>query len=97
MGSIYLRRGGFVSSDFLSDGRKYSSVFFTEIVLPRIEKKRKECRRKLQAIAAHLHIDNAGPHIFTISIERIEWLSFIEVPHSPYSLDIAPSDFFLFV
>jgi hypothetical protein len=75
---------------------KSNSQFFVETVLPSIKKKLAECRPKLRTTAAHLHVDNAKPHTSKMSIENIEELGFILVPQSPYSLDLAPCDFFLF-
>lgn len=96
MVSAYFGHGDFVSIEFLPDGQKYNSLFFTETISPSIERKLAECRQKLQTIVAHLHIDNMRPHMFKISIEKIEELGFIKVPHSSYSPNIVPCDFFLF-
>jgi hypothetical protein len=76
--------------------QKYNSQFFTETVLPSIENKLAEYRPKLQTTAAHLHVDNAKPHISKMSIQKIEELGFILVPQPLYSPDLAPCDFFLF-
>jgi hypothetical protein len=98
MFSAYFSPCGFVSLQFLPIGQKYNSQFFTETVLPlpSIEKKLAECRPKLRTTAAHLHVDNAKPHTSKMSIQKIEELGFILVPQRPYSLDLAPCDFFLF-
>jgi transposase len=96
MVSAYFSRCGFVFVEFLPMGQKYNSQFFTETVLPSIEKKLAECRPKLRTTAAHLHVDNAKPHTSKLSIEKIEELGFILVHQPPYSPDLAPCDFFLF-
>jgi hypothetical protein len=69
MVSVYCSRCGFVSVEFLPMGQKYNSQFFTETVLPSIEHKLAERRPKLRTTAAHLHVDNAKPHISKMSIE----------------------------
>jgi hypothetical protein len=74
--------GGFVFIEFVPDGQKYNSPLFTETVLPGIRRKLAECHPKLRAIAVHLRIDNARLHMSKISIEKIEELEFILVPHS---------------
>jgi histone-lysine N-methyltransferase SETMAR len=94
--SVYFSCCGFVSVEFLPIGQKYNSQFFTETVLPNIEKKRAECRPKLRRIAAHFHADNAKRHTSKMSIERIEELGFILVPQPPYFPDLAACDIFLF-
>jgi histone-lysine N-methyltransferase SETMAR len=96
MVSACFSRCGFVSVEFLPIAQNYNSQFFTEMVLPSIEKKRAECRPKLRTTAAHLHINNVKPHTSKMSIEKIEELGFILVPQPPYSPDLAPCDFFLF-
>ncbi len=40
--------------------------------------------------------DNAAPHTAKLTKETLESLGFRVLPHSPYSLDLAPSDFHLF-
>jgi transposase len=50
----------------------------------------------LGTTAAHLHVDNAKPHTFKMSKEKIEELCFILVPQPPYSPELAPCNFFLF-
>jgi hypothetical protein len=47
MVSAYFSRCGFVPVEFLPMGQKCHSQFFTETVLPSIEKKLAECRPKL--------------------------------------------------
>jgi histone-lysine N-methyltransferase SETMAR len=96
MVSAYFSRCGFVSVEFLPMGQKYNSQFFTETVLPSIEKKLAKYRPKLRTTAAHLHVDNAKPYTSKMSIEKIEELGFILVPQPPHSPDLAPCDFFLF-
>jgi hypothetical protein len=69
MVSVYFSRCGFASVEFLPMGQKYNSQFFTETILPSIEKKVAECRPKLPTTTAHLHVDNAKPHTSKMSIE----------------------------
>jgi hypothetical protein len=45
--SAYFSRCGFVSVEFLAMRQKYNSQFFTEMILPSIEKKLAESRPKL--------------------------------------------------
>jgi transposase len=96
MVSAYFLHCGFVSVEFLPMGQKYNSQFFTETVLPSIEKKLAERRPKLRTTAVHLHVDNAKRHTSKMSIEKIEEPGFILLPQPPYSPDLAPCDFLLF-
>jgi hypothetical protein len=80
MVSAHFSRCGFVSVEFLAMTQKYNSQFFTETVLPSIERKLPECCPKLRTTAAHRHVDNAKPLTSKMSIEKIEELGFILVP-----------------
>jgi histone-lysine N-methyltransferase SETMAR len=43
-----------------------------------------------------VHADNARPHIATVTLQFMQQNAMRRVPHPPYSLDLAPSDFYLF-
>jgi histone-lysine N-methyltransferase SETMAR len=43
-----------------------------------------------------LRLDNDRPHTSQDSVKYIDRHTLVRVPHSPYSPDLAPSDFFLF-
>jgi hypothetical protein len=62
MVSAYFSRGGFVSIEFLPQGQKYNSRFFTETGLPSIERDLSLGRPLLRVKGVRLHIDNAKPH-----------------------------------
>jgi hypothetical protein len=96
MASACFSRCDIVSVEFLPIGQKYNSQFFTETVLPSIEKKLAECRPRLRTTTAHFHIDNVKPHISKMSIEKIEELGFIMALQPPCSPDLASCDIFLF-
>ena len=44
----------------------------------------------------HLLHDNTRPHVASATRQQLEELGWITVPHPPYSLDLAPSDYHLF-
>jgi hypothetical protein len=54
-----------------------SAQFFSETVLPRIEKKLEECRQTLRIAATPLHVDNTKLPTFKMSIEKIKEMGFI--------------------
>jgi hypothetical protein len=43
-----------------------------------------------------VHADNARPHTAKMTSQFMEQNSMQRAPHSAYSLDLAPSDFYLF-
>jgi hypothetical protein len=44
-----------------------------------------------------LHHESTRPHALPTIRAVIEWLNSVVVPHPPYRLDIAPSDFYFFL
>jgi hypothetical protein len=68
--SAYFSRTGFVSIEFLPQGQNSNSDFFTEIILPSIVENLSIARPKLKATAAHLHINNAKPYNFRLSLQK---------------------------
>jgi hypothetical protein len=92
--SVYFSRTGFVSIEFLPQGQNYNSHFFTEIILPSIVENLLVARPKLKATAAHLHRDNAKPHAYRLSLQKIGEYEFTGVPQMPYSPNLASCDFF---
>jgi hypothetical protein len=89
-------RTDFVSIEFLPQRQNYNSYFFTEIILPSIAENLWVAHPKLKATAACSHIDHTKSHNSRLSFQKIEEYGFIRVPQPPYSLDLAPCDFFLF-
>jgi hypothetical protein len=75
--SVDFARCDFVSRECLPQGQKYNSQFFTQTVLPSINRKLTGCRPKLRETAAHLDIDNAKLLTSIISIQKIEELGLI--------------------
>ena len=45
---------------------------------------------------AILHHDNARPHTSHRTQQALQQMNLAQLPHPPYSPDLAPSDFFLF-
>ncbi|UYV77493.1 hypothetical protein LAZ67_15001262 [Cordylochernes scorpioides] len=43
-----------------------------------------------------LHVDNARPHTAHVVLQFLAKHSTIQIPHPPYSPDLAPNDFFLY-
>jgi len=54
------------------------------------------CRIRPERNTFLLHHDNARPHCNAKTQDTMTSLKFTVVPHTPYSPDLAPSDFWLF-
>ena len=71
-------------------GQSYEDVLRTKF-LPALREKRPK-----KAAAVLFHHDNAPPHQAARVHQLFDDNNFEVVPHAPYSLDLAPSDFWLF-
>ncbi|UYV77748.1 hypothetical protein LAZ67_15002114 [Cordylochernes scorpioides] len=73
---------GLVHREFIPFGRTINQEVYLGIM-----------RRLKEAI---LHVDNARPHTAHVVLQFLAKHSIIQIPHPPYSPDIAPNDFFLY-
>jgi hypothetical protein len=94
--SAYFSRYDFVSIEFLPQREGYNLRFFTETVLPSIEKLLSVAPPTMRDKEIHLHVDNAKSHNSEISLSKTDEMECIRVPQPPYSSNLATCDFFLF-
>jgi histone-lysine N-methyltransferase SETMAR len=67
----------------------------SEHYIESLKKLKKRFKRDRNKIQAFLQQDNATPHTSARTRDAIERLGFSLLPHPPYSLDLALSDFHL--
>ncbi|KAI6655509.1 hypothetical protein LOD99_2008 [Oopsacas minuta] len=70
--------------------------FYADVVLPEVEKHYLKRRPKTGTRGLKILHDNARPHKSLAVRQKIKDMGMHEVPHPPYSPDIAPCDFWLF-
>jgi histone-lysine N-methyltransferase SETMAR len=75
---------------------RVSAKYFCESAIPHMEANVNTHRPKQGLKGITFLLDNAPSHIAKVTIAKISELGMNQMPHSPYSLDIVPSDFFLF-
>ena len=75
------------------EGRSVTGMYYAESILPTVMKafQEKRIERKL-----HIHHDNAPAHRSAVVTDYLEENDIVLVPHSAYSPDLAPCDFWLF-
>jgi hypothetical protein len=86
---------GFHVLKALPKGRKFNAQHYTNDILITIS----DWRRQIGGTRPNklwVHSDNARPHTAKMSKDYIDLNRMKLAPHSPYSPDLAPSDFSLF-
>ncbi|KAI6647106.1 Transposase [Oopsacas minuta] len=77
-------------------GQTLTGQFYADVVLPEVEKHYLKRRPKTGTRGLKILHDNARPHKSLAVRQKIKDMDMHEVPHPPYSPDIAPCDFWLF-
>ena len=86
---------GIILIDYLQKGQTNTEKCYATLPSRLHEKLRTE-RSKLAYRKILFHQDNAPAHTSVVSMAKVHELRFKLLPRPPYSLDLAPSDFFLF-
>ena len=87
---------GIVHHEFAPEGQTVNAAFYVE-VLKRLRDRVRRVRSELwEGRRWILHHDNAPVHSALIVCEFLVHNSITVLEHPPYSLDLAPCDFFLF-
>ena len=81
--------------DFLEGKRTITGQYYVTLIDKLREEIKSKRRGKLRATPLLLH-DNAPAHTSHVAKAAVAKNGFVELPHPPYSPDLAPSDFFLF-
>jgi len=77
-------------------GNTVTSAMYADLLKNHLHPAIKSKRHGLLSTGVLLQHDNAWPHTAHSPIATIQDLSFECLPHPPYSLDLAPSDFHVF-
>ncbi|UYV75320.1 hypothetical protein LAZ67_12003485 [Cordylochernes scorpioides] len=85
---------GIVHCEFVPQGQTVNSAFYLE-VLRRLKRRIARVRTDIKD-TVKLHHDNATSHTAFIITNFLARSNTPVIPHSPYSPDLAPCDFFLF-
>ncbi|XP_073527124.1 histone-lysine N-methyltransferase SETMAR-like [Phyllobates terribilis] len=95
MASIFWDAEGIIMVDYLEKGATITGSYYAEQIR-RLREAIKEKRRGKLRAGVLFHRDNAPAHKAAVAMATIQEAGFELVEHSPYSPDLAPSDFFLF-
>jgi histone-lysine N-methyltransferase SETMAR len=95
MCTIFYDAEGEILIDYLPRKVTITGKYYADLVLRLRQSIREKRRGKLSAIPLLLH-DNASAHTSRITKAALRDCGFEEMPHPPYSPDLAPCDFHLF-
>lgn len=95
MASVFWDAEGVLLIDYLPHSMTVTGVYYAQLMRNLREAIKKKRRGKLSQKVLLLH-DNAPPHKAKVAVDAIKDCGFTELPHPPYSPDLAPSDYYLF-
>ncbi|UYV71504.1 hypothetical protein LAZ67_8003523 [Cordylochernes scorpioides] len=87
---------GLVHHEFIPFGRTINQEVYLGIMRRLRESVRLKRPERWQNNEWILHVDNARPHTAHVVLQFLAKHSTIQIPHPPYSPDLAPNDFFLY-
>ena len=95
MASVFWDAHGIFFIDFLEKGKTIKSDYYMAL-LDRLSAEIKKKRPHMQKKKVLFHKDNAPCHQSMKTMFKFNELSFELLPHTPYSPDLTPSDYWLF-
>ena len=95
MPSVFLDAHGILFIDYLEKGETINSDYYMAL-LDRLSAEIKKKRPDMQKKKVLFHQDNAPCHKSMKTMVKLNELSFELLPHPPYFLNLAPSDYWLF-
>jgi len=82
--------------NFLPDGKTFDSAYMVDEILRMLDEEVRKTSPTMGLRGWRIHLDNSKPHRANATRDAMTGLGLLELPHPPYSPDIAPSDFALF-
>ena len=95
MATAFWDAQGVIMLNFLAKKSTITVAYYANLLDQLRTVIREKCRGKLSK-GILLQQDNARVHTCKIAMDAVEWNGYELIPHPIYSLDLAPSDYFLF-
>ena len=96
MASVFWDAHGILFINYLEKGKTINSDYYMAL-LDRLSAEIKKKRPHMQKKKVLFHQNNAPCHKSMKTMVKLNELSFELLPHLPYSPDLAPSDYWLYV
>jgi hypothetical protein len=84
------------AADLMTSQSRFNSEYFVNHAMAPMIAKAFPQRRTPRARQLHLQLDNCRVHSSKTTQQFMNENHILDVPHSPYSPDLAPADFWLF-
>jgi len=95
LASIFWDQDGVLHIDYLPKGQTINAEYYSYLLVQLKDILKEKRRRKVTKGVLFLH-DNAPAHRALATQKKLAYLGFQCLHHSPYSPDLAPSDYHLF-
>ena len=95
MATIFWDSKGVLYVDFLTERRTINAEYYSALLEGPVKKAIRNKRRRVQSLVSFLQ-DNTCLHVAARTMGTIQKLKWNILPHPPYSLDLASSDYHLF-
>jgi len=95
LASIFWDQDGILLIDYLPKGLTINAEYYSSLLVQLKDILKEKCRRKVTKRVLFMH-DNAPAHWALATQKKLAYLGFQCLDHSPYFLDLAPSDYHLF-
>ena len=93
--TVFWDKRGVILTDYLEKGKTITGIYYADL-MRKLRTAILEKRRGMVRRGIFLLHDNAPAHTSHIAQAAIRECQFNQIPHPPYSPDLAPCDFFLF-
>ena len=93
--SVFWDEKGVLLTDYLEKGHTVTGLYYVNLI-EKLRQAIKNKRRGKLSSGVHLLHDNAPSHTSHVAVTAIHAAGFKTLNHSPYSPDLAPSDYHLF-
>lgn len=87
---------GFHLLEILPPKTKFTAHFLCTSILPKLDEIVRSQSHFRKNSKIYLHFDNAKSHTAKMTLDKMEQLGMIKLPHPAYSPDVSPNDFFLY-
>jgi hypothetical protein len=94
--TIFFNLNSFAIVDALPKGVSFNAVYFVEHIITPLLQRHLAASADIALRKLRVHFDNSPCHTAAIVAQEMQRLRWVQIPHPPYSADLAICDFYLF-